>query len=179
MAAALISSCSTLNLIHPSLNSIAACSTSSATLKPPPPSRVHYQLSNRRRSSSRSKLFSKPYSPPVMQWQDCTVKKEIDIPVSVAYDCYSDREAIAKWMPFISSVQPTPNQKIHWRSLDGLPNRGAVRFFPKGDTSCIVELTVSYEVPPILVPVASALQPFLENLLRSGLERFATFAKTY
>ncbi|CAN1856558.1 Protein MICRORCHIDIA 4 [Linum perenne] len=105
MAAALISSCSTLNLIHPSLNSIAACSTSSTTLKPPPLSKVHYQLSNRRRSSSRSKLFSKTYSPPVMQWQDCTVKKEIDVPVSVAYDCYSDREAIAKWMPFISSVQ--------------------------------------------------------------------------
>ncbi|CAN0902421.1 hypothetical protein LINGRAHAP2_LOCUS21965 [Linum grandiflorum] len=53
------------------------------------------------------------------------------------------------------NMQPTPNQKIHWRSLDGLPNRGAVRFFPKGATSCTVELTVSYEVPPILSPVAS------------------------
>ncbi|CAN0902420.1 hypothetical protein LINGRAHAP2_LOCUS21965 [Linum grandiflorum] len=146
-----------------------------------------------------------------MQWQDCTVKKEIDVPVSVAYNCYLDRESIPKWMPFISSVQilkdkpdlsrwslkyeafgqdiefswlarnmqPTPNQKIHWRSLDGLPNRGAVRFFPKGATSCTVELTVSYEVPPILSPVASALQPFLENLLSRGLDRFATFAKSY
>ncbi|CAN0902425.1 hypothetical protein LINGRAHAP2_LOCUS21965 [Linum grandiflorum] len=159
MAAALISSCSTpyptLNLIHPSLNSIAACSTSTTTtLKPPPAlSRVHYD----RRSlwSRRSKFSFKPYSPPVMQWQDCTVKKEIDVPVSVAYNCYLDRESIPKWMPFISSVQilkdkpdlsrwslkyeafgqdiefswlarnmqPTPNQKIHWRSLDGLPNR--------------------------------------------------------
>ncbi|CAN0902419.1 hypothetical protein LINGRAHAP2_LOCUS21965 [Linum grandiflorum] len=77
------------------------------------------------------------------------------------------------------NMQPTPNQKIHWRSLDGLPNRGAVRFFPKGATSCTVELTVSYEVPPILSPVASALQPFLENLLSRGLDRFATFAKSY
>uniref|UniRef100_A0A1D1XP30 Putative 17. protein in melC2-rnhH intergenic region n=1 Tax=Anthurium amnicola TaxID=1678845 RepID=A0A1D1XP30_9ARAE len=80
---------------------------------------------------------------------------EIDVPCSVAYDCYSDREAIPQWMPFISSVkvlkdkpdlsrwtlkyevlgrdvevswlarnlQPIRNQKIHWRSLDGLPNR--------------------------------------------------------
>ncbi|KDP28313.1 hypothetical protein JCGZ_14084 [Jatropha curcas] len=80
---------------------------------------------------------------------------EIDVPVSVAYKCYSDRESIPRWMPFISSVkiledkpdlsrwslkykafgrdiefswlarnmQPTPNQKIHWRSLEGLPNR--------------------------------------------------------
>lgn len=139
------------------------------------------------------------------------VKMELDVPVSVAYNCYSDREAIPRWMPFITSVkiledepalsrwslkykafgrdiefswlarnmQPTPNQKIHWRSLEGLPNRGAVRFFPKGPASCVVELTVSYEVPPILVPVASALQPFLEGLLRRGLERFASFAKTY
>ncbi|KAK9950470.1 hypothetical protein M0R45_005960 [Rubus argutus] len=148
---------------------------------------------------------------PVMQWQDCTVKTEIDVPISVAYNCYSDREAIPQWMPFISTVkvledkpdlsrwslkyrafgrdiefswlarnmQPIPNQKIHWRSMEGLPNRGAVRFYPKGPASCIVELTVSYEVPAILAPVASALQPFTEGLLGRGLERFATFAKSY
>ncbi|CAA0832002.1 Polyketide cyclase/dehydrase and lipid transport superfamily protein [Striga hermonthica] len=154
--------------------------------------------------------FRLPISP-VMEWQDCTVRKEVDVPVSVAYDCYSDREAIPQWMPFISSVkiledkpdlsrwslkyeafgrdiefswlarnmQPIKNQKIHWRSMEGLPNRGAVRFFPKGASACTVELTVSYEVPQLLAPVASALQPFLESLLARGLERFATFAKTY
>ncbi|CAH1434207.1 unnamed protein product [Lactuca virosa] len=147
----------------------------------------------------------------LMEWQDCTVKMEIDVPISVAYNCYLDREAIPLWMPFISSVkileekpelsrwslkynafgrdlefswlarnmQPIPNQKIHWRSLEGLPNRGAVRFFPKGSSSCLVELTVSYEVPQLLAPVASALQPFLKNLLGNGLERFANFARTY
>ncbi|KAF5732060.1 hypothetical protein HS088_TW18G00749 [Tripterygium wilfordii] len=169
-------------------------------------SRIFYGASG---ESSISTGF-KPFFPPVMEWQDCTVKMEINVPISVAYKCYSDREAIPKWMPFISSVkiledkpdlsrwslkyeafgqnieyswlarnmQPITNQKIHWRSLEGLPNRGAVRFFPKGPESCIVELTVSYEVPQLLVPVASALQPFLEGLLKSGLERFATFAKS-
>ncbi|GMN52233.1 hypothetical protein TIFTF001_021367 [Ficus carica] len=105
------------------------------------------------RSSSALPSF-RPVSP-VMKWQDCTVKMEIDVPVSVAYNCYSDREAIPRWMPFISSVkiledkpdlsrwslkynafgrdiefswlarnmQPIPNQKIHWRSMEGLPNR--------------------------------------------------------
>ncbi|XP_043709567.1 uncharacterized protein LOC122658608 [Telopea speciosissima] len=148
---------------------------------------------------------------PVMEWQDCTAKMEIDVPCSVAYNCYSDRESIPRWMPFISSVQiledkpdisrwslkyeafgrdiefswlaqnlqPIPNQKIHWRSVEGLPNRGAVRFYPKGPSSCIVDLTVSYEVPQILVPVASALQPFLEQLLLRGLESFANVAKIY
>ncbi|CAL5425853.1 unnamed protein product [Camellia sinensis] len=204
---------------------------------------------------------------------------DIDVPASVAYNCYSDREAIPRWMPFISSVkiledkpdlsqwslkyeafgrdiefswlarnmQPIPNQKIHWRSLDGVPNRGVARFFPKGPSSCVVErgtkrkkhmldwmgwdghifgpgasfprggnegnykrgsghniplffslplrwfkfnseltivispfqLTVSYEVPQILVPVASALQPFLESLLARGLERFKELVKSY
>ncbi|CAN8306428.1 unnamed protein product [Cochlearia groenlandica] len=145
-----------------------------------------------------------------MEWQDCTVKKEVDVPVSVAYEFYLDRESFPKWMPFISSVevledkpdlsrwslkynafgqdikyswlarnlQPTPNQKIHWRSLEGLPNKGSVRFFPKGPSSCIVELTVSYELPALLAPVASAVRPFLESLLRGGLERFAALAKT-
>ncbi|KAL3849632.1 hypothetical protein ACJIZ3_011514 [Penstemon smallii] len=154
--------------------------------------------------------FRRPFSP-VMEWQDCTVKMEVDVPISVAYQCYSDREAIPEWMPFISSVkiledkpdlsrwslkykafgrdiefswlarnmQPITNQKIHWRSLEGLPNRGAVRFFPKGADACLIELTVSYEIPQILIPVASALQPFLQSLLMRGLERFARFAKTY
>ncbi|XP_023004647.1 uncharacterized protein LOC111497878 [Cucurbita maxima] len=166
---------------------------------------------------SSSKCRRNPISPrvkfvsPVMEWQNCTAKMEVDIPASVAYKCYSDREAIPKWMPFISSVkvlednptlsrwslkynafgqdiefswlarnlQPTLNQKIHWRSLEGLPNRGVVRFYPKGPSSCLVELTVSYEVPPLLSPVASALQPLLERLLKRGLESFATFAKKY
>ncbi|KAL8139067.1 hypothetical protein V2J09_005068 [Rumex salicifolius] len=172
----------------------------------------------------------------VMQWQDCKVKIEVDVPTSVAYECYSDRESMPKWLPFISSVkiledqkdlsqmylkydvfgqelefsllarnlQPIPNQKIHWRSMEGLPNRGAVRFYPKGSSSCLIEvkiflslaafrlliclrtlvvvglqLTVSYEVPEILAPIASALRPFTEGLLLRGLESFSKFAKEY
>lgn len=34
---------------------------------------------------------------------------EIDVPISVAYDCYSDREAIPRWMPFISTVKVLHN----------------------------------------------------------------------
>ncbi|XP_058770326.1 uncharacterized protein LOC131643967 [Vicia villosa] len=184
----------------------------SRTFLATPLSSNHF-LSNLPRTSPKRSPTSRHFKrfSPVMQWQDCTVKKEVDVPVSVAYACYSDREAIPEWMPFISTVkilpdkpdlsrwslkykafgqniefswlarnmQPTPNQKIHWRSLEGLPNRGAVRFFPKGPSSCIVELTVSYEVPQLLSPVASALQPFLESLLQRGLERFANFAKSY
>ncbi|KAJ6400915.1 hypothetical protein OIU84_016355 [Salix udensis] len=187
------------------LNSIPTSKITSS----PSISKVQYGYGYSKRSSILTGF--KPFSSPVMEWQDCTVKMEIDVPVGVAYKLYSDRESIPRWMPFISSVQvlkdkpdlsrwslkykalgqeleyswlarnmqPTPNQKIHWRSLEGLPNRGSVRFFPRGSSSCQVELTVSYEVPQILTPLAAALQPLLESLLRGGLEKFATLAKTF
>lgn len=154
-----------------------------------------------------------PYGPfsPVMEWQECRSEIEIDVPASVAYDLYLERERIPEWMPFISSVQvlkdqpdlskwslkyeafgqkiqyswlaknlkPVPNQKIHWRSMEGLANKGAVRFFPTGPSSCRVELTTSYEVPSILIPFASALKPFTEGMLYRGLEKFASVAKKY
>ncbi|KAF8661734.1 hypothetical protein HU200_056685 [Digitaria exilis] len=72
------------------------------------------------------------------------------------------------------------NQKIHWlhwRSLVGLPNRGAVRFFPKSPSSCIVQLTVEYEIPEILAQLNQALKPFMEGLLLKGIESFVAYAK--
>lgn len=146
-----------------------------------------------------------------MAWQDNTARVEVDVPLSVAWELWSDREGVNRWMPWIASVkilkdqpelsewtlkynafgrdlefswlarnlQPIQNQKIHWRSLDGLANRGAVRFYPRGPTSCGVELTISYEVPEILSGVASGLSPVVENILQRDLERFASFAKKY
>ncbi|KAG0487738.1 hypothetical protein HPP92_009833 [Vanilla planifolia] len=168
---------------------------------------AHHLVINKKKSTLAPR---RPFFP-VMEWQDCSSVIDADIPCSVAFECYSNRELIPQWMPFISSVkvlkdkpdvsrwtlksevfgqdvefswlarnmQPIPNQKIHWRSLEGLPNRGAVRFYPKGPSSCRIELTVSYEVPQVLAPVASALKPFLENLLLRGLDSFVTFAREY
>nr|XP_018681455.1 PREDICTED: uncharacterized protein LOC103986268 isoform X2 [Musa acuminata subsp. malaccensis] len=141
----------------------------------PSPNALFLRIPSRpsRRKPSPRRTAVRPFSP-VMEWQDCSSEIEVDVPCSVAYDCYSDREMIPKWMPFISSVkvlqdkpdlsrwalkyevfgrdvefswlarnlQPIPNQKIHWRSLEGLPNRGAVRFFPKGPSSCRIQLTI-------------------------------------
>ncbi|XP_054808422.1 uncharacterized protein LOC129310557 [Prosopis cineraria] len=217
-AATLISSPGFPYPSHLSFSTRSTCSVlfrsnpSSGTFSSIPHSLNHRFFRLTSRSFARTSSFHgfKRLSP-VMEWQDCTVKLEVDVPASVAYACYSDREAIPRWMPFISSVtilpekpdlsrwslkykafgrdieyswlarnmQPIPNQKIHWRSLEGLPNRGAVRFYPKGPSSCVVELTVSYEVPQLLAPVASALQPFLEGLLQRGLERFASLARRY
>lgn len=146
-----------------------------------------------------------------MVWQDITARVEVDVPLSVAWELWSDREGVNRWMPWIASVkilkdkpelsewtlkynafgrdlqfswlarnlQPIRYQKIHWHSLDGLPNRGAVRFYPRGSTSCGVALTISYEVPQILAGFASGLSPVVESVLRNDLERFALFAKDY
>ncbi|CAN8308767.1 unnamed protein product [Cochlearia groenlandica] len=70
------------------------------------------------------------------------------------------------------NLQPLTNQKIHWISLEGLPNRGTVRFFPLGPSSCDVELTFAYEVP-----FAAALQPLMQGLIKNSLEQFAVVAK--
>ncbi|ANM66682.1 Polyketide cyclase / dehydrase and lipid transport protein [Arabidopsis thaliana] len=132
----------------------------------------------------------------LMEWQECKVKMKVEVPVSVAYGLYSERESIPKWMTFISSVkvlkdkpdlsrwtlkykafgqnleyawlaknlQPLPNQKIHWISLEGLPNKGTVRFFPLGPSSCDVELTFAYEVPLLLIPFAAVSKHSLFNM---------------
>ncbi|GMQ00464.1 hypothetical protein CsSME_00047549 [Camellia sinensis var. sinensis] len=154
-----------------SLRSSSAISQTQNFLLTYPPYAPHKTHHNHNTTSTS--IFTPLFKPPfLMKWQDCKVKMDIEVPTSVAYDCYSDRQAIPCWMPFISSVeiledkpdlsrwslkykafgrdiefswlarnmQPIPNQKIQWRSLEGLPNRGAVRFFPKGPSSCVVEV---------------------------------------
>ncbi|XP_022757759.1 uncharacterized protein LOC111304958 isoform X2 [Durio zibethinus] len=194
-AISFISSPNSLTLCRDAMlfNSITSCSCRVSPLKPPSFGSIFIKIPYGSFKKASFFTSSRPFSP-VMEWQDCTAKMEIDVPASVAYKCYSDREAIPNWMPFISSVkvledkpdlsrwslkykafgrdleyswlarnmQPIPNQKIHWRSLEGLPNRGAVRFYPKGPSSCLIEV----------------LQPFLENLLKRGLDRFAIFAQS-
>ncbi|XVF22021.1 hypothetical protein REPUB_Repub12eG0138600 [Reevesia pubescens] len=182
MSSAAISFISTPNSLSLSRNAILFAAIPSSCrvspLKPSPLSRIFIRIPYGSFKKASFFTSSRPLSSPVMEWQDCTVKMEIDVPVSVAYKCYSDREAIPKWMPFISSVkvledkpdlsrwalkykafgrdleyswiarnmQPIPNQKIHWRSLEGLPNRGAVRFYPKGPSSCEIEVRLLYTI---------------------------------
>ncbi|WZZ84141.1 hypothetical protein YC2023_104713 [Brassica napus] len=76
------------------------------------------------------------------------------------------------------NLQPIPDRKLHWRSIEGFANRGSVRFFPRGPSLCLVEINFSFEVPHALAPVAFLMKPFMEKLIRGGLERFAAFVKT-
>ncbi|KAI5072628.1 hypothetical protein GOP47_0012734 [Adiantum capillus-veneris] len=143
------------------------------------------------------------------QWLDSTAQIEVPVPLSLAWDLWTDRERVNRWMPWIHSIkvlkdrpefsewclkynafgqdfeftwtaknlQPIRYQKIHWRSVDGLPNRGTVRFYPRSASAVGVQLTISYEVPEVLVPLVSSVSPLVESIMKQDLERFAQIAK--
>ena len=81
----------------------------------------------------------------------------------------------------LTSVQST---RPVWQGSTGgslgsgldVANRGQIRFYRKGPAACAVKLTIAYEVPDILVPLAGALTPLVENILRTDLGRFAQLA---
>lgn len=62
--------------------------------------------------------------------------------------------------------------QIHWRSMPGsstmgtaldIANRGQIRFRRTSADSCVVKLTISYEVPDVLAPLAG-VRPTCSNV---------------
>ena len=138
-------------------------------------------------------------------WLEHTVQVEVNIPISLAWNLWSDLEQMPRWMKWIDSVEVlqdnpelsrwqlasggfqfswlsritnlVPQQIIQWESVDGLPNRGAVRFYDRHNSS-IVKLTVAYGIPGILGKIMDNL--FLGNIVEStiqaDLERFSDYA---
>lgn len=70
-----------------------------------------------------------------------------------------------------------PRQIIQWESIDGLPNRGAIRFYDR-HTSSIVKLTAAYAIPGILGKIMDNLflGRIVESTLHADLERFKQYA---
>lgn len=138
-------------------------------------------------------------------WLEHSVQVEVDIPIDVAWELWSDLEQMPRWMKWIDSVEivednpelsrwqlasgnfkfswlskilkTVPNQIIQWESVDGLPNRGAVRFYDRHGSS-IVRLTVAYGIPGILGKLMDNLflGKIVESTLQADLERFKNYA---
>lgn len=74
-------------------------------------------------------------------------------------------------------LKMVPHQIIQWESVDGLPNRGAVRFYDRKESS-IVKLTVSYAIPGILGKLMDNLflGRVVESTIYADLERFRDYA---
>lgn len=138
-------------------------------------------------------------------WLEHTVQIEVDVPIELAWNLWSDLEQMPRWMKWIDSVEVlqdnpelsrwklasgsfefswlsrilklVPQQIIQWESVDGLPNRGAVRFYDRHGGS-IVKLTVAYAIPGILGKLMDNLflGRIVESTIQADLERFKDYA---
>ena len=73
-------------------------------------------------------------------------------------------------------LTPVELQKIHWVSAAGLPNRGAVTFYPR-ENGCALQLAISYELPELLLPVGEGVRPVVEGILLADMKRFVALAQ--
>lgn len=138
-------------------------------------------------------------------WLEHSVQVEVDVPIDLAWNLWSDLEQMPRWMKWIESVtilednpelsrwklastgfefswlsrvfKVVPQQIIQWQSVDGLPNRGAIRFYNRGKSS-IVKLTVAYAIPGILGRLMDNLflGRIVESTLYADMNRFRDYA---
>ena len=140
-------------------------------------------------------------------WLEHSVQIEVAVPIDLVWNLWSDLEQMPQWMKWIESVKVlednpdlsqwklasgnfhfswlsriqkiVPHQIIQWESVDGLPNRGAVRFYDRHESS-IVKLTVAYGVPGWLIKLMDNLflGRIVESTLMADMERFRDYALT-
>jgi uncharacterized membrane protein len=138
-------------------------------------------------------------------WLEHSVQVEVEVPIELSWSLWSDLEQMPRWMKWIDSVHVlednpelsrwklatgglefswlsrilklVPNQIIQWESVDGLPNRGAVRFYDRHGSS-IVRLTVAYAIPGFLGQLMDNLflGRVVESTIQADLERFREYA---
>lgn len=138
-------------------------------------------------------------------WLEHTVQIEVDVPIELAWELWSDLEQMPQWMKWIDSVEVLednpelsrwklastgfefswlsrilkviPQQIIQWESVDGLPNRGAIRFYDRKGSS-IVKLTAAYAIPGVVGKIMDNLflGRVVEGTLKADLERFRDYA---
>ncbi|HEY9741347.1 MAG TPA: SRPBCC family protein [Coleofasciculaceae cyanobacterium] len=138
-------------------------------------------------------------------WLEHTVQVEVDVPIDLAWSLWSDLEQMPRWMKWIDSVKVleddpelsrwklatggmefswlsrilklVPHQIIQWESVDGLPNRGAIRFYDRHGSS-IVKMTVAYAIPGFLGKLMDNLflGRVVESTIQADLERFREYA---
>ncbi|MEM8829078.1 MAG: SRPBCC family protein [Cyanobacteria bacterium P01_G01_bin.19] len=137
-------------------------------------------------------------------WLEHTVQIEVPVPIEFVWSLWSDLEQMTIWMKWIESVkilednpelsrwklasggfnftwlsrivQVVPHQIIEWQSVDGLPNKGAIRFYDRKNHS-IVKMSFAYGVPGIIGRLLdSAIGDIVESTVMADLERFKEYA---
>ena len=138
------------------------------------------------------------------QWLEHNVQVEVAAPIEHIWGLWHNIELMPNWMKWIESVkileenpelsrwklatggfnftwlsrivQVVPEQIIEWQSVDGLPNKGAIRFYDRKD-SCIVKMSFAYAVPGIIGKLMDSLiGDIVESTVMADLERFKEYA---
>jgi len=139
------------------------------------------------------------------EWLEHSVQIEVEVPIELSWGLWSDLEQMPKWMKWIDSVKISednpeislwklstgglnftwksritkiiPHQIIQWKSVDGLPNQGAIRFYNRQSNS-IVKMTVSYAIPGLIGKLMDNLflGKVVESTIQADLERFKEYA---
>ncbi|WP_310428693.1 SRPBCC family protein [Chamaesiphon sp. VAR_48_metabat_135_sub] len=139
------------------------------------------------------------------EWLEHSVQIEVAAPIEHVWSLWQNIELMPRYFKWIESVhiledspelsrwklgtrtfeftwlsrilQEIPNQIIQWESVDGLPNRGAIRFYDRKGSS-IVKLTVAYAVPGILAMLMDNgfVRNVVESTLQADMERFREYA---
>jgi uncharacterized membrane protein len=139
-------------------------------------------------------------------WLEHSVQVEVDAPIDLVWGLWSDLEQMPKWMKWIDSVtvpaddpeislwklstgglvftwksrilKVVPHQIIQWQSIDGLPNRGAIRFYDRGEKGSIVKMTIAYAIPGFLGQLLDNLfiGRVVESTIQADLHRFRDYA---
>lgn len=142
-------------------------------------------------------------------WLEHTVHVDVDASVEKVWQMWSDLEQMPSWMKWIDSVEILednpdlsrwslktgglsfswlsriasiiPQQIIQWESVDGLPNKGAIRFYGRKDGSSTVKMTIAYALPGILARLMmsnSFVDRVVTSTLQADLDRFKVMAET-
>lgn len=134
-----------------------------------------------------------------------TVEKsiEVNVPVSTAYNQWTQFEDFPQFMEGVTSVrqiddthlhwkanvsgkdkewdaeitEQIPDQRIAWRSVNGAPNDGVVSFHRIADDRTRIMLQMDYDPEGVVENVGNALGVF-SNRVEGDLERFKEFLES-
>jgi uncharacterized membrane protein len=125
---------------------------------------------------------------------------DLDVPVRVAYDQWTQFESFPQFMDGVEEVrqlddthlhwkvnfgghaaewdaeitEQRPDERIAWKSTDGTPNAGVVTFHRLSDNSSRVTVQIEHGADDALDKVGSALG-FDSRRVKNSLERFKEF----
>jgi uncharacterized membrane protein len=128
---------------------------------------------------------------------------DVDVPVTVAYDQWTQFESFPQFMEGVERVvqldektldwtasiagktkhwraeivQQEPDQLVSWRSLDGARNDGTVRFEPLDAGTCRITLELDLEPDGPIEATGDALG-FVSRRVKGDLERFREFIES-